>query len=128
MKYSPTEDYGRITSFDEVEVGMGATYLMYTDRMPFEVDGKRGKTVVQIRMMRAELDPEFKLDVVPGGFLGHVRNQDEQKYTYSSSEDAGIREIRYSNSKSRTYGPGWYDKNGGRYSIGVVYKFHDYNY
>jgi hypothetical protein len=116
----------KIVDVAEVELGMGATRIGYTDCNPYEVVGFKGKKTVILRALDAELDPDWKPEMHPGGFSAHCSNQHSQKWTLTSNEENGTVNVRYSNSKSRARG--WYDKYGQRYSIGKAVKFYDYNF
>lgn len=101
-----------------------ANKLMYTDVVPFEIVKYNTPTKLTIREMDAELDPEWKMDVSIGGFVGHVNNNHTQKYSYESNENADIREIRYSK-KNKI----WKDKYGNRYGLSSSpIKHYDYNF
>jgi len=70
------------------KVGDGATYRMYSDAKAgtiIEVS-KSGKQVV-MQKDKATLDPNFKPDIVPGGFSGHCVNQNDQTYTYEADPE-----------------------------------------
>lgn len=100
-----------------------ANRIDYTDVHPFEVVKVISEKTLEIRRMDAKLDPNWKPEIHPGGFVGNCSNQNDQKYTYSSVEDAPTIRIRkHSNGK-------WYDKNKSRYSLAdAPRKFHDYNF
>ena len=65
-----------------------ANLISYSDVAPYEVlsISKSGKQIT-VRAMRAERDPSWKPEIVPGGFLGHYVNQSEQRWIISTDED-----------------------------------------
>jgi hypothetical protein len=65
-----------------------ANLISYSDVAPYEVlsISKSGKQIT-VRAMRAERDPIWKPEIVPGGFLGHYVNQSEQRWIISTDED-----------------------------------------
>lgn len=100
-----------------------ANKLLYTDIQPYEIIEKRTARKILIREMDAELDAEWKMDIIPGGFVGHVANNDTQKYSYTSNEEYPIKAIRLDKRGN------WKDKYGNNYSLSIKpYKFHDYNF
>lgn len=115
-----------ILDMGKVEVGMGCTALYWSDRTPFEVVQKIGSKTLLIRAMDSIKDPNFKPNIIPGGFAGHCTNNYEQKYTYKSNPANRTTKIRLSLGKSRPRG--WYDRTGLKYFMGDAYCFHDYNF
>jgi len=114
-----------ITDIKDVEIGMGATKVMWTDRQPYEVVGFKGKKTVVLRAMDAELDPSWKPEAVVGGFSAVTVNNHSQKWVLKSNENNMTVNVRYSTSKSKV--KGWYS-DGQRFSIGKAVKFYDYNF
>jgi len=45
-----------------------------------------GQTGIIVQPMEANPNPNFKLDVTPGGFAGHVNNQHEQEWLFEDNE------------------------------------------
>lgn len=102
------------------KVGEGATVHFYSDSHACTIVkvSKSGKTFT-IREDKATLDPNFKCETVPGGFMGHTINNNAQTYTYEPNENG--REYRVSWTKR-----GWTSK-GKRISSGRS-EFYDYNF
>ena len=71
---------------------------LFTDVFPFEVVRVISEKTVEIREMIATLDPEWKRDFVPGGFFGHTRNNESQRYLFSRNVDAPILRARLTKS------------------------------
>jgi hypothetical protein len=105
----------------EIEIGMKATFYMYSDQKPFEIVGHtKTKKTIEVREMKATIDKDFKMDWVEGGFAGHLTNNDDQKWIIESDENAPVE-------KARLTSKGW--KFRGSYlSVGKANKFHDYNF
>jgi hypothetical protein len=105
----------------EIKVGTGATYEGWTDRRPYEVVRVVSEKCLEVRSMKAELDPEWKPEIISGGFVGHCVNQRDQKWIISSDSEASTIRIRLGKR-------GWRDAYGGSYTVGQAVKFHDYNF
>lgn len=100
-----------------------ANKMGYTDVNPFEVVKVISDKTVEIRAMKAELDPSWKPEFVPGGFSVHCTNQWDQRWNIESDEGQIPFRIRLSKKK------GWQDKYGNRYSLDEKpVKFYDYNF
>lgn len=95
----------------------------WSDVTPFEVVRVISDKTVEIREMNAELDPSWRPDGTPGGFCGHVLNNDSQKWIITSNPDAPVFRARLC--------------KGGRWSVGGNARFvpsdkpvcfYDYNF
>lgn len=117
----PTKTLFKKRRFRMFEVGTGATICLYTDRYACTVIKRTEKTLT-LRRDKAVLDPAFKPDFIPGGFLGTVVNQNEQEYTYEEDPEGEI---------FRAY---WSEKNKGFYVYKCLrvtegrHEFYDYNF
>ena len=60
-------------------------YYLYSDVIPYEVVRVISSKTVEIRQMNATRDPSWIPDHVPGGFAGHVRNNDSQRWIITSN-------------------------------------------
>lgn len=108
------------------EVPMISQYfaeVLHTDVNPYEVVRKVNHKTYEVRAMNAELDPSWKPEVMLGGFAGHVVNQHEQKWTFSSDPTARVIRIRL-------HKDGWWRSAGGNRfrPTAAPRKFHDYNF
>lgn len=65
----------------DFKVGDGATVHIGSDASAWTVVSRTPKTM-WLQGDTATLDPDFKPDFHPGGFVGHVSNQHQQSYTY----------------------------------------------
>jgi len=73
--------------------------------------------------MDVKLDPNWLMDISIGGFVGHVNNNETQRYSYSSNEENPLVAIRL-NKKGQ-----WKDKYGNVYVVNALpIKFYDYNF
>mgnify|MGYP006957636181 FL=1 len=101
-----------------------ANYHGYSDVSPYEITKVISKQTMEVRPMRATLDPNFKCETVVGGFFGHTTNNNSQTYTYESLADAPTMRIRYSKAKR-----GWFSACGQRHLLeDAPVRFYDYNF
>lgn len=94
----------------------------YSDISPYEVIRVVSDKTLVVRRMDAELDPNWKPEFTPGGFVAHCTNQEKQTYTYKSCEDADTIRIR-----KRKDG-NWYSFYGRHILSNEPRKFYDYNF
>lgn len=100
-----------------------ANRLGYTDVEPYEIVRWVSEKTIEVRAMKADRDPNWKMDFRPGGFCGTVVNQDEQKWIITSKPEARVFRIRL---RKNGY---WYDADGSRHVLAVKpIKFYDYNF
>ena len=99
-----------------------ANHLGYSDVNPFEIIRRVSDKTLEVRAMRAERDPSWKPDFVPGGFCGTVVNQRDQQWIISSDSQGAVVRIRLGKQ-------GWKDRNGRRYELSdEPVKFYDHNF
>lgn len=98
-----------------------ANKILYTDIIPYEVV-KYTKKTITIRELAVERDPNWKPEIIVGGFAGHCINQDEQKWIYKTDEHMPL--IR-----AYLHKDGCYYNRGDRYRLSdkPVY-YYDYNF
>ena len=113
-------------------IGTGVTELLWSDSHPFEVIGYAGETTLIIRSMTAERDPNWKPEIIPGGFVGHCANNHSQEWVLKSDLDGRVLKIRRSKSKKHknpedALSKYWY-KGDRRFSVGKATYFYDYNF
>jgi hypothetical protein len=100
----------------------------YTDIEPYEVVRIISDKTIEIRRMKATLSPDWKPDIIPGGFAGHCVNQNTQVWLYESDETAPI--IRMRRVKPSHVGRmmSWKSAYGHHRLSDKPCKFHDYNF
>jgi hypothetical protein len=102
------------------KVGMGVTRYGWTDSHPYEVVKVVSDRCIEIRPMSAVIDPTWKMDITPGGFVGHVNNNGG-KWILSRNPTAPTIRIRLSKH-------GVWKLKGEKFSVGQATKYHDYNF
>jgi len=105
---------------NQFKVGDGATMHIGSDANVWTVIAvsPSGKTIT-IQGDKATLDPTWKPDFHPGGFVGHVSNNHEQRWITERDENGPVRQARLTKR-------GW-SANGMPVTKGRRY-FHDYNF
>lgn len=105
------------------QVGMHATINHWTDRTAVEIIAvsKTGSKIT-LRALKATMDPAFKPDFVPGGFVGTVVNQHEQRYTYEQDTDGKITNAHLNKRGQYTI------RGHESISLGAAHHFYDYNF
>ena len=98
-----------------------ANLHMYTDIQPYEIVRLVSVKTMHVRPMIA-MQGEWKKKVAPGGFCGHVINQDDQKWSIVSDPSADTIIIRKQKDGS------WKSKNGRHVLSSNPRKFYDYNF
>ena len=94
----------------------------WSDVNPFEVVRQVSEKTLEIRAMKAEKDPEWKPEFVPGGFAGHCINNSEQRWIITSDDQNPIIRIRLGKK-------GWKDAHGRRFGLSdAPRKHYDYNF
>ncbi|MEN9919937.1 MAG: hypothetical protein RL662_2373 [Bacteroidota bacterium] len=102
------------------KVGMGVTLHYPSDCYPYEITKVVSEQTLEIRAMNYEPIPGWKPDFHPGGFVGHISNLHDQKFTYSSNPNGRITRIRL-NKNGR-----WMNKTI-PYSVGEAIYFRNWN-
>ena len=99
-----------------------ANMMGYTDIYPYEILKETAKTKT-IRAMSSKQDPDWRPEVIPGGFAGHCINQHSQEWFITSNPGAPEKIIRIHRDGT------WRDKHGARYSLDDhPIRFYDYNF
>lgn len=103
----------------EPRVGLYANYYGYSDVYPHEIIKVNTAKTITIRSMKYERDPDWKPEIIPGGFAGHCVNQSTQKWIITSDPNGSVQKIRLS---SR----GW---SKGRFHVeDAPNYYYDYNF
>lgn len=105
-------------------VGDQAHVRFYSDVKPCTVIKRTGHRLT-VQMDAAERDPNWKPDVIPGGFMGHVANSGSQKWIIT--RDEGGRTMDFSLRMNGSWIQCGDRGNGTRLGPGWR-KFHDYNF
>jgi hypothetical protein len=111
----------RIATNYTVGVGDGVTHIAYSDRNPFTVIGRTANTIT-IQEDKAERDPTFKLNWVPGGFSAVATNNESQKWIITPDTNGKVETVHWSNRK----GAWLYHKCDT--VVAGRQKFYDYNF
>jgi hypothetical protein len=94
----------------------------YSDVNPYEVVRVVSEKTLEIRAMKCERDPSWKMEVNPGGFCANVSNQNDQKWFITSDESYPVSRIRLGKN-------GWKSKGGSKFVLSdAPVKFYDYNF
>jgi hypothetical protein len=95
----------------------------YSDVHPYEVVRKVSDKCLEVRSMKSTLDPEWKPEIVPGGFGGHcVNNYDQKWHTISDTSGRVVRIRKHKNGN-------WKDASGNVFKLNhEPIKFSDYNF
>lgn len=122
------------------EVGDQISICGYSDVTPYEVIGvsKSGKTVT-VREMKAELDPDWVPEWIPGGFSAICTNNSDQRWNIEPDENGTVRKIslrtikcdpRFNHGSSVSFWVpvGRTAKISERPVLNHAKKFHDYNF
>ncbi len=102
-------------------LGMGVTQIGYSDRHPWEVVKIVSDKTIHVREMKSTKDPEWKPDMIPGGFSAHCVNNNEQKWILKSDPHGRVFGLR------KCVDGNWKHK-GQKFSIGTAKRFYDYNF
>lgn len=92
----------------------------YSQSYPWVEIHRTAKTVT-VALVQVQPDPEWKPEIIPGGFAGHCTNQHEQTWLFRKIEDRITKTLRQ-NKKGE-----WVLK-GVKFSEGVAREFYDYNF
>jgi hypothetical protein len=111
------------TGHHEFKVGDGATQWIGTDGRAYTVIkvSPSGKTIT-LQRDKATIDPAFKPDFHPGGFVGHVSNQHDQRWTCEPDPSGQVITARLTTRGWKTPGSTRADIRPGRR------EFYDYNF
>jgi hypothetical protein len=100
-----------------------AMHMAYSDINPYEVIRVVSDKCIEVREMKAKLNPKYKPEFVPGGFSAICLNGFDQEWIIEPDESRPIIRIR-ANKKL-----GWACKDGRRFSLNdKPVKYYDYNF
>lgn len=101
-----------------MEVGDHASVKLWSDEEPCTVIRRTAKTIT-VRYDKAELDPNWKPEWIPGGFSAICTNNSEQKWIITEDPNGSTETFRMTKR-------GW-EHNGCRLTPGW-HKYYDYNF
>lgn len=124
----------RADAISALQPGDGVTVSVWSDADAYTIV-RATRTRIVAREDNATLDPSFRPEIIPGGFVGHCTNQHEQTYTYAANPEGRLvtltlRRWRDEEGNERRM---WkaagssIRARGGSVSPGR-HKFHDYNF
>lgn len=98
----------------------------YSQSYPW-IELRRTAKTVTLAKVNVKRDPEWKPNILPGGFCGHCDNQGSQTWIYDGVDENCTKTIRLV--KSRYIGEEnmWAHK-GTRFSEDQAHEFYDYNF
>lgn len=98
----------------------------YSDTYPVRVVSRTASTVT-VQRVETVLDPEWKPEVVMGGFVGHCTNNNAQKWVFAGLSE---RTFKLRLVKSRFAGSDklWRSKGGSEFIANGAVRKHDYNF
>ena len=100
-----------------------ANHIGYSDINPHEIVRRISDKTIEVREMKAERDPDWKPEFIPGGFSAHCTNQHGQRWIITSDPKSRVFRIRLSKNK------GWQDAHGRSFDLSdSPRKFYDFNF
>lgn len=116
------------TNIKNLPEGEYVTLAMYSDTSPYMVVGRTEKTI-KVVPVSVKRDPEWKPEIIAGGFAGHCTNQDEQTWLFDRVRD-DIEPVTLRLCKSKYCGSDklWSSPRLGRFIANGARKKHDYNF
>jgi hypothetical protein len=100
----------------------------YSQVYAYEVIREVSDKTMEIRRMKATLDPTWKPEFAVGGFAAHCSNQSEQRWLFESDEDAPIIRMRKVKPSYRNQFRTWKSAYGGHVLSDTPREFYDYNF
>jgi len=107
------------TNIKNLPEGKYFTETGYSQSYPW-VEIKRTAKTVTLAKVNIAPDPEWKPEMIPGGFSAHCTNQSDQTWLYDGYDMSNTRTIRMTKK-------GWAHK-GTRYIEDRAVEFYDYNF
>lgn len=110
----------RIEQYKSLEVGDHVAVHLWSDVDPATVI-KRTKAMIVVRYDKAERDPSWVPEWIPGGFAAHCTNNEEQRWIITEDPDGRTERFYWSDRV------GLFQKGDVRVTPGW-YKRYDYNF
>jgi len=96
------------------------TEVFYSDKKPWIQVAAKGKKIT-IAEVVVKLNPDFKVEMIKGGFAGHATNNHKQNYVFV--------EVNHENTQTITLRKdGWKNTHGSKFADNIAVKFYDYNF
>ena len=107
-----------------VELGF-ANNIMYSDVEPFEIVRVVSDKTIEVRAMSAEMAPDWKPEIIPGGFAGHCVNNNDQRKAWVITSNEANPVIRIRKQKDGS----WKNPSFGRFHLdNRPFKKYDFNF
>lgn len=100
----------------------------YSQVYAYEVVKVISEKTVEIRRMKATLDPTWKPEMSVGGFAAHCSNQSEQRWLFESDESAPVIRARKVKPSYSNGFRNWKSVYGGHVMSDTPREFYDYNF
>jgi hypothetical protein len=116
------------TNIKNLPEGDYVTQTMYSDAHPYVVIASTAKTLT-VLPVKVKPDPDWKPEILPGGFTGRCTNQHAQTWLYDGVDESApprklyLRKSRYGGSDFL-----WASPQLGEFSENNAREFHDYNF
>lgn len=107
------------TNIKNLPEGKYFTEVGYSQTYPW-AEVKRTAKTVTLAKVNVERDPEWKPEIIPGGFAGHCTNQSDQTWNF-----AGINESHTVTIRKTKHG---WSRKGVVFMEDVAREFYDYNF
>lgn len=82
------------TNLKGLPEGEYVTEIGYSQSYPWKVIKRTAHTVTVVPVLHAR-DPEWKPEIIPGGFAGHCTNQRQQTWLYAGIDESSPRTLRW---------------------------------
>ena len=107
------------TNIKNLPEGNYFTEIGYSQSYPWVEVARTAKTV-RLAKVEVKADPDWKPEIIPGGFCGHCVNQGDQTWVFDKISETNRRIIRMTKK-------GW-AHHGVRFREGQAREFYDYNF
>jgi hypothetical protein len=93
---------------EEIKVGQRICRSSGSDSYVYEVTKLLSATTFEMVKLIPISDPNWKPEIIPGGFVGHCVNQHEQKWTYKKGNVVHVVNRRTARCRGNTYHRIWF--------------------